>query len=133
MATTDRLEIADLFARLAYLLDEARYDDLPGIYHADVVVHSPRGGVLRGLEEVTDFVKASHVEGVRTQHVHGDVLVQVDGDRATATANQLVFFYREGEPPHRNSGLRVSATALRTPEGWRIGETRIALSWMRED
>ncbi|MFD0392167.1 hypothetical protein ACFQ3Z_02840 [Streptomyces nogalater] len=41
----------------------------------------------------------------------------MDGDRAEATANQVVYFYRDGEPPHRTSGLRVACTTVRTAGG----------------
>jgi hypothetical protein len=130
--TADRVEIAELFARLANLLDEGRHDDAHGVYHHDVVVRSPRGGELHGLDEVTSYLKRSQVEGEHTQHVHGDVLVQVDGDRAKATANELVYFYRNGAPPHRTSGLRAACTAVRTPAGWRFSEIHITLVWMHE-
>ncbi|MEV6621989.1 nuclear transport factor 2 family protein [Amycolatopsis sp. NPDC051106] len=131
MSAEDRLEIADLFARLANLLDECRHDDAGEVYSPDAVVHSPRAD-LRGLDEVIAFLKSSEVEGIRTQHVHGDVLVEVDGDHAKARAGQLVHFWRDGEPPHRSSGLRVSCTATRTPAGWRFGEMAATLAWTRE-
>ncbi|MER5197379.1 nuclear transport factor 2 family protein [Streptomyces sp. NPDC002755] len=126
--TADRVEIAELFARLANLLDECRHDDVATVYHDDVVVRGPNGE-LRGLDEVTALLKRGQVEGERTQHVHGDVLVHVDGDRAKATANQLVYFYRDGEPPHRSSGLRSACTAVLTPAGWRFSEMLITLAW----
>jgi ketosteroid isomerase-like protein len=128
----DRLEIAELFARLARVLDEGLYDDVHTVYTHDVVVHSPRGGELRGIDEVTGFLRRFQVTGERTQHAHGDVLVTVDGDRAEASANQLVYFYRDGEPPHRTSGLRLDYTAVRTPAGWRFDTARIVLLWTRE-
>ncbi|MFE4368054.1 nuclear transport factor 2 family protein [Streptomyces sp. NPDC056835] len=127
----DRAEIADLFAHLANLLDERRPDDAATVYHDDIEVRSPRGE-LHGLDEVTAHLKHSQVEGEHTHHVHGDVLVHVDGDRAKATANQLVYFYRDGEAPHRTSGLHVACTAVRTPAGWRFSESHIALAWTQE-
>ncbi|MBL1104549.1 nuclear transport factor 2 family protein [Streptomyces sp. 5-8] len=130
--TADRAEIVELFARLANLLDEHRHGDAHTVYTDDVVVHSPRGGELHGLEKVTAYLKGSQVEGERTFHLHGDVLIEVDGDRAKATANELTYFYRDDEPPYRTSGLRVANTAVRTPEGWRFSEVRISLAWMQE-
>ncbi|UUU30042.1 nuclear transport factor 2 family protein [Streptomyces sp. CA-210063] len=129
--TADRAEIADLFARLANLLDECRHDDAATVFHDDIVGRSPRGE-LHGLDEMTALLKRSQVEGERTQHVHGDVLVHVDGDRARATANQLVYFYRNGEAPHRTSGLRVACTAVRTPAGWRFSDMHVTLAWTQE-
>ncbi|MDT0321505.1 nuclear transport factor 2 family protein [Streptomyces millisiae] len=124
----DRVEIAELFARLANLLDECRHDEAHTVYADDIVVRSPRAE-LRGIDEVTAYLKRSQVAGDRTQHTHGDVLVEVDGDRAKATANQLTHFYRDGEPPHRRSGLRVACEAVRTPAGWRFDDMRITLAW----
>lgn len=129
--TADRAEIADLFAHLANLLDECRHDDAATVFHDDIVGRSPRGE-LRGLDEMTAFLKRSQVEGEHTQHVHGDVLVHVDGDRAKATANQLVYFYRDGEAPHRTSGLRVACTSVRTPSGWRFSDMHVTLAWTQE-
>ncbi|SFQ69279.1 SnoaL-like domain-containing protein [Amycolatopsis arida] len=129
---TDRLEITDLFTRLARLLDEERHELARTVYADDVVVHSPRGGELRGIDEVLAFLRRSQVEGERTQHVHGDVQVSVDGERAEASANQLVYFYRDGEPPHRSGGVRLDYTATRTPEGWRVREARITPAWIRD-
>lgn len=127
----DRLEIADLFARLGRLLDEARPDDAHTVYSEDVEVRSPRGRELHGLEAVTTYLRASQVVRERTQHVHGDVLVDLhaDGRSATASANQLVFFHPDGEALVLTSGLRVTCTAVRTPAGWRFGKAEIALAW----
>jgi hypothetical protein len=124
----DRLEIAELFARLARLLDEGRHEDVRTVYADDVVVRSPRGE-LHGVDEVIAFLRRSRVVGEHTQHVHGDVLVDVDGDRAQASANQLVHYYRTGEPPHRRSGLRLAYAAVRTPAGWRFHEGQLTLAW----
>ncbi|MGW7292742.1 nuclear transport factor 2 family protein [Streptomyces xiamenensis] len=130
--TTDRIEIAELFARLANLLDEGRFEDAATVYHPDIAVRSPRGGELHGLNEVTAHLKRTHIEGEHTQHLHGDVLVHVEGDRARATANQLTYFYRDGEAPHRTSGLRTACTAVRTPAGWRFDGMHITLAWLNE-
>ncbi|MFJ4971408.1 hypothetical protein [Streptomyces sp. NPDC088755] len=36
------------------------------------------------------------------------------------------------QAPHRTSGLRLVGTAVRTPAGWRLRESRTVLAWMRE-
>ncbi|MFI6513174.1 nuclear transport factor 2 family protein [Streptosporangium sp. NPDC050855] len=130
--TADRVEIAGLFTRLAHLLDEARWEDAGTVYTDDVVVRSPRGGELHGIDEIVGYLRGSEVEGERTQHLTTDLLVDVDGDRAAASANSLVYFYRDGRAPHLTSGLRLACTAARTPAGWRFRESRITLAWTRE-
>ncbi|MCT4352322.1 nuclear transport factor 2 family protein [Streptomyces sp. Je 1-79] len=129
----DRIEIADLFARFARLLDEKRWGDADTVFTEDVVVHSPRSGEIRGIDKVVGFMRQAEVEGEQTQHVTTDLLVDVDGDEATASANSLVYFYRDGRAPHLSSGLRLACTAVRTPAGWRLRESRTMLAWMREN
>ncbi|TDC80267.1 nuclear transport factor 2 family protein [Streptomyces hainanensis] len=129
--TTDRAEIAGLFARLSRVLDEARYGDAHTVYADHVTVRSPTGGRLSGIDEVTDHLRRSRPEGERTLHLHGDVEVAVDGDRGSASATQLVYFYREGRPPHREAGVRVVCAAARTPAGWRFDAADIALVFAR--
>ncbi|WP_436776845.1 nuclear transport factor 2 family protein [Yinghuangia sp. YIM S09857] len=129
---SDRLEIADLFARLSKVLDDQAHDDAHEVFAHDAVVLG-RAGELRGIDELVAFLRQSVVEGVATQHVNADVLVRVDGDRATATASQLVYFWREGEPPHQESGLRTDCTAVRTDAGWRFDDMRITVAWTRTE
>ncbi|MET8872799.1 nuclear transport factor 2 family protein [Nocardia sp. NPDC004604] len=128
----DRIEIADLFTRYARLLDEKRWDDVDTIFTDDVAVHSPRAQ-LRGIDKVVDYMRQAEVAGEHAQHMTNDLLVNVNGDQAAASANSLVYFYRDGQPPHQTSGLRLACTVVRTAAGWRISETRTMLAWMRKD
>jgi hypothetical protein len=128
IALADRAEITELFARLVRLLDEHRPEDVRTVYAEDVVVRSPRGE-LHGADEVIAFLRQSRVDGEHTQHMNSDVLVSVEGDRVSASANQLVHFYRDGQAPHRRSGLRLSYTVVRTPAGWRFREGSLTLAW----
>jgi 3-phenylpropionate/cinnamic acid dioxygenase small subunit len=129
----DRIEIADLFTRFALLLDEKRWEDAGTVFADDVAVHSPRGGELHGIDKVVDFMRQGEVEGQHAQHTTTDLLVDVDGDRAAALANSLVFYYRDGQAPHFTGGLRLAGTAVRTPAGWRLREVRITPVWTREN
>lgn len=131
-AVSDRIEIADLFSRFARLLDEKRWDEADTVFTHDVTVHSPRSGEIRGIDALVAFMRQAEVEGEHTQHVTTDLLVDVDGDEAVATANSLVYFFRDGRAPHVSSGLRLACTAVRTPAGWRLRESRTVLVWMRE-
>ncbi|SDY42932.1 SnoaL-like domain-containing protein [Amycolatopsis xylanica] len=129
----DRIEIADLFSRLAHLLDGKRWDDAATVFTTDVALHSPRNGELRGLDTVVAFMRQAEVAGESTQHITSDLLVEVDGDQATASANSVVYFFRDGEAPHRTSGLRLACTVVRTSAGWRLAESWTTLAWMRQN
>jgi hypothetical protein len=130
--TADRLDITELFARLSLLLDENRHDDIHTVYTEDVEVRSPRADV-HGIDEVTAFLRQSQVVDERTQHNHSNVLVDLDGDEATASANQLVYYFRDGEPPHQTSSVRLTYKAVRTAAGWRFREGRITLAWTHKN
>ncbi|WP_309239287.1 nuclear transport factor 2 family protein [Streptomyces lunaelactis] len=84
------------------------------------------------IDKLVGYMRQAEVEGEHTQHVTTDLLVDVAGDQATATANSLVYFYRDGKAPHLTSGLRLACTAVRTPAGWRLSESRTILAWMHE-
>jgi ketosteroid isomerase-like protein len=129
----DRIEIADLFTRFARLLDEERWEDADTVFTDDVAVHSPRGGELRGFDKVVGFMRQGEVEGQHTQHTTTDLLVNVDGDQAAASANSLVYYYRDGQAPHLTGGLRLASIVVRTPTGWRLCEVRIMPAWTREN
>ncbi|MEN3614760.1 nuclear transport factor 2 family protein [Plantactinospora sp. ZYX-F-223] len=129
----DRIEITDLFTRFALLLDEKRWEDANTVFTDDVAVHSPRGGELRGIDKVVSFMRQGEVDGQHAQHTTTDLLVDIHGNQATVSANSLVYYYRDGQPPHFTGGLRLAATAVRTPAGWRIHEQRITPAWTREN
>ncbi|MET8909560.1 nuclear transport factor 2 family protein [Micromonospora sp. NPDC004551] len=127
---TDRTEIAEMVARLAWALDERRFDDLRTVYAPDAETRSPRGA-LRGIDEIVDVVQRTSPEDVLTQHFNTDVVVDLDGDHAEVRAHQLVYFFRQGEVPHRLAGLQTRYTAVRTPTGWRLSRAEISPLWQR--
>jgi 3-phenylpropionate/cinnamic acid dioxygenase small subunit len=129
----DRIEIADLFTRFALLLDEERWEDADTVFADDVVVHSPRGGELHGIDKVVAFMRQGAVEGQHAQHTTTDLLVNADGDQAAVSANSIVYYYRDGQAPHFAGGLRLTSATVRTPAGWRIREVRITPAWTRDN
>jgi hypothetical protein len=58
-------------------------------------------------------------------------LTDLDGDRATVTANLLVQFFRPREAPHRTVGLRYTFEAVRTAAGWRCACAEITPKWFQ--
>ncbi|MGI5171787.1 nuclear transport factor 2 family protein [Spirillospora sp. CA-253888] len=84
----DRLETVDLFARLALLLDEKRWEDAGTVFADDVVERSPRGDEIRGIDELAGVLRRSEIEGVHAQHITTDLLVDVDGDQAAVSARR---------------------------------------------
>src|SRR5205814_7187995 len=95
----------------------------------DIVLETP-GGKARGLADVTEQAGKRH-DGSRTQHVHTNVLVDLDGDKATAEANLIVTFVPAGGDPTRfyQVGTRYRFTLVRTGDGWRFASISDRLIW----
>lgn len=131
-ATTDRLALTELVARLDRALDTTDIATLRRIYTADAVVRSPRGGA-EGIDAIVEYLTTSGDPDERTQHLATDVVVDLDGDRAEVSANLVDVFFRPGAPPHLAVGLRYDFDARRTPDGWRFAAATVTPLWRTGD
>ena len=94
-------EISNLVYRFGYLLDQA---DFEGI--GDLLAHATFGSDLlgraafRGKDEIVEqFRRTSPPEGVkRTKQFYSNMIVDLDGDQATAVCNFLVLQATETLP-----------------------------------
>jgi hypothetical protein len=120
----DHQDITNLISRLGRWLDDKRFDDARSVLTEDVTVSTP-GGQAEGLERVV--AQASRNHQVPTQHLITNVLVDLDGDSATATANLLVTFAGESQ-----QGERYAFGAARTPDGWRLSSIQVTPVWRTE-
>ena len=120
----DRQEITDLISRLGRWLDDKRFDAARSVLTEDVTVSTP-GGQAEGIERVV--AQASRNHQVPTQHLITNVLVDVDGDAATATANLLVTFAGESQ-----QGERYRFGVARTAEGWRLSSIEVTPIWREQ-
>lgn len=119
----DREQITDLISRLGRWLDDKQFDDARSVLTEDVTVSTP-GGQAEGLERVV--AQASRNHQVPTQHLITNVLVDIDGDTAAATANLLVTFARDTLD---QQGERYRFDAARTPDGWRLRRIDVTPIW----
>ena len=119
----DRQAVTDLVSRLGLWLDgETTLDQARAILADDVAVSTP-GGTAQGLDKVVAQARRNH--DVPTQHVITNVLVDLDGDRASAGANLIVNF------PDATHGERYAFDAAKTGEGWRLTKIEVAPIWRR--
>jgi 3-phenylpropionate/cinnamic acid dioxygenase small subunit len=128
--SSDQFEIAQLLSRLAKLFDERRFDDLRAIYTENAETVSPRGN-LHGIDEIIGVLSKVTPSEEHTLHLNSAVVVDVDGDRAEVSSNQLVYFFADGAPPHRTTGIQATYSAARTPEGWRLTRAHIVPRWQQ--
>jgi SnoaL-like domain len=126
---TDRQAITDLVSRLALWLDERRSEDPGDILTEDVTV-ATAGGSAQGIDRVAEQARRTHdVEGL--QHVITNVLIDLDGDRASVRANLIVTFVPSADAPqaHTTRGERYRFEAVRTGVGWRLSRVAVDPIW----
>jgi hypothetical protein len=136
---SDRAEITDLVSRLGACLDESRFDEMAGLLAEDATVRTP-GGEAAGRAAVVAQARRSHSSDQSFQHVITNVLVDLDGDRATARANLVVHIAVPGDrspddpvpavAPRAGLGEVYRFGLARTPAGWRFARVEIEPRWL---
>ena len=128
----DRQAIGDLLHRWGAILDELRLDELRSVFTADATLTTP-GGHAEGLDAIVAQAGRNHDDAVRTQHLLSDLVVDLDGDQASARANYVgVFAKGEGRyapPPVFTIGSVYRLGFLRTAGGWRIRSMEMQPTW----
>lgn len=119
----DRLDIMEVFNRYAAAMDERRWDHMINLYTPDATAEQPEGSaMLRGPDEIVTMISTAIEWLGPTHHILSNYIVDVDGDRATASC--YVRGYHAGAREHAEKFEetlgRFSAKLLRTTEGWRF-------------
>jgi len=125
-----RNEIAILVHRLGACLDEGHFEDMRSIFVEDATAKTP-GGLAEGLDALIAQASRSHSPDDRIQHLISDVVIDLDGDRASIRANLLVTFTGRSDVPgsHLSLGEVYHFDALRTPYGWRLARVESIPVW----
>jgi hypothetical protein len=134
----DRNEISDLVHRLGVVLDEGQFDDLRSLLAQDATVRTP-GGIAEGREAVIAQASRNHPAEQPIQHVITNILVDLDGARAQARANLVVYFGPLGgasdsavplaPPVEYTTGEVYHYDLVRTSEGWRFSRIQTTPVW----
>lgn len=93
----DWRELHDLYARYAAAIDEGRYEEWVALFTKDGVFASPRFGRHAGRDGLRRFtaVYKESLGGARVRHMISNVLVEIDGDRASGSC-ALSYFHTQG-------------------------------------
>lgn len=126
----DRREIAVLVHRLGASLDEGRFEDMRSIFVEDAAARTP-GGSAEGLDAVIAQASRNHSPDERIQHLISDLLIDLDGDRASIRANLIVTFaaIADGSGSLRRLGEVYRFEAGRTAAGWRLTSVESVPVW----
>jgi hypothetical protein len=136
----DRQAIADLIMRLTLMLDDKRYDQAPTIFTDDVRVRTAAGSAS-GPAAAVEHARRNHT--VRTQHAICGLLIDLQGDRASARANFINTFVPDSDQPGAQLiignavqpdsrlmlGERYHFEAVRGDGAWRLSSIEVARVW----
>ena len=127
----DRLDIADVLARYCQALDGREWDLLATVFAPDARADYGSVGTPTGVEAITTAIRGTIGDLDATQHLIGNVQVQVQGDTATAQCYLISQHLRNEQPggEHYLIGGRYVDELARTPDGWRITFRRLHRMW----
>jgi len=133
----DHHDITDLVYRLGMSLDEGHFDELRSLFIEQATARTP-GGTAEGREALIAQASRNHTPDDRIQHVITNVLVDLEGDRASVRANLVVRFASVAGADEAAFAPAVQFTlgevyrfaAVRTPEGWRFSSVETIPVWM---
>jgi SnoaL-like domain len=134
----DRNEITDLVHRLGVVLDEGLFDDLRSLLAEGATVRTA-GGAAEGHEAIIAQASRNHPLEQPLQHVITNIFVDLDGARAQARANLVVYFgplagasdsaVQLAPPVEYTMGEVYHYDLVRTSEGWRFSRIQTTPVW----
>lgn len=126
----DQQEIADLCARYANALDTKDWALLESCFAPSPVFVHP-GGRLGGFPAILGRTKAALTPLTATQHLLGNIVVQVDGDTARSTCYFQAQHVRVGTPGGETYIIagRYTDTLTRAAGRWKITERVQTYIW----
>ena len=127
----DERDITRLCYRYGSTLDDRDWAGLRTCFTDDAVTEYEGLGEFAGYEAIEKVCQAALVPLDRSHHMIGNVVVQVDGDTATAQCYLHAQHVKAGTPGGDLYVIagRYTDTLARTPAGWRFTRRRLETWW----
>jgi ketosteroid isomerase-like protein len=120
----DRADISDLLIDYCTAIDGRDFAALARIFTEDAVIdYRATGGPRCTLGEAQRFLAQALPAFPRSQHMLGNMRIELDGDTARARTichNPMVWRTPDGGERVVFFGIWYADALVRTPEGWRI-------------
>jgi 3-phenylpropionate/cinnamic acid dioxygenase small subunit len=123
----DKQEIAELCYRYGLILDSRDWAGLAAVFTPDANAFYLDLPPCHGYQAIEDTCRTALEPMSATQHLISNVVVRLAGDRAESTC-YLQAQHVKGDDNLIIAG-RYDDQLIRTPDGWRIRERRLALIW----
>ncbi len=129
-----RQEIADVIYRYARGIDRLDFDLVRSCYHPDA--YDDHGSFAGNVEEFITAAASFLARWTATQHFMGNMLIEIDGDRARAETYAVAYHRREdsnGDGKDDIMGIRYVDRFEKRNNEWRIAHRVVASEWRRVD
>lgn len=126
MTTEDLIEINTLYSTYNHRVDmEGDAAGVAACFVEDGVYDHGRFGVYEGRDAIAAFMqRAVDEQEAGFQHWNGNLLVDGDGNEATATAYVMTVDARSDQPFLARASIYQDAL-VKTDEGWRFTKRRV--------
>jgi hypothetical protein len=127
-------EIADVIYRYARGIDRLDLELVRTCYHPDA--YDDHGTFQGNVEEFINYVSAFLPGYAATQHFMGNMLVEVDGERARAETYAVAYHRKalaDGSGKDDVFGIRYVDRFERRDGDWKIAHRVVATEWRRVD
>jgi ketosteroid isomerase-like protein len=117
---SDRLEIEALLVRYCHAIDQRDWDAYRAVYTADAVIDDVSAGPGNSVDDMVEFLSRALERVVLIQHAVSTMLIEIDGDTATARTVchcPVVLDGGDGETQMFFQGLWYVDELVRTPGG----------------
>ena len=129
-----RQEIADVIYRYARGIDRLDFDLVRTCYHPDA--YDDHGSFSGNVEDFITAATEFLARWTATQHFMGNMLIEVDGDRARAETYAVAYHRREdsnGDGKDDVMGIRYVDRFEKRNDDWRIAHRVVSNEWRRVD
>lgn len=131
-AFSDHMEIQTLLARYCHVVDTGDWNGFADLFTDDAVLDfTAYGGPLAGPAEIAGFIQTSTAALAAMQHSISTLVLELNGDSATARCNALVTMVPPGAPPIF-CGLWYRDALRRTAAGWRLSARTQEAGWQHQ-
>jgi hypothetical protein len=125
----DRTAIADLLHAYAFAIDDQAWERLLDVFAERCTADYGQFGSFESAQAVHDWMRDAHV-GLTSQHAMANIVIDVDGDHATARSYVTVTIVRTDTPSAMlRTGGEYRDRLARVDGSWRISERAYRTVW----
>ncbi|MEJ8568578.1 nuclear transport factor 2 family protein [Elongatibacter sediminis] len=127
----DERDIRSVLLRYATALDQRDWSMLSSCFVPEASAEYETIGLLEGYPAIESICRTALQPMSVTQHLIGNIAIQVDGDEATSSCYLHAQHVRP-DTPGGDSNIIAGEYVdewTRTPEGWRIRHRKLRVLW----